>query len=125
MPWISPNATLSSAAALLAARDAAASEDGPFRSRVDRVFLQSQYIVLARWEEMCVFAHLHNLTWPLASRAAIAITEFIAAAKAHGIMQLGESPNFNVPSFVESIDSGMTCEYSHQSRRQYLRPTYV
>ena len=110
MPWISANATLYSAVALLAARSAASSEDGPYRARVDRIFLQMRYIILARWEEICDFAQVNNLTWPLATRASTALAEFVVATSTHGVMQLGESADFNVSSFVASVNHEMLCE---------------
>merc|ERR1711969_534525 len=102
MPWLTPNATLASAAAL---REALAVTDGnaAYHARVDRVYLQPRYLLLDRWPDMCAYAHLQNLAWPLAATAAEALADFAASAASHGIVQMGGSTGFNVSSFMASV----------------------
>ena len=110
MPWITPNATLVSAAALREARDRAAVLQGgnAYRARVDRIFLQPRYLLLARWADMCAYARTHAVAWPIAATAEEALADFAAAAASHGIVQM--MPGLNVSSFVASVDPTQRCE---------------
>ena len=97
-PWVVPEAVVPSAIALHNGLGKLSRDSGE-HWRLESVFLGISYLLLTRWDEMCHFAALHRLRWPLPAQIGVAVHEWQDAVQARGIIELfpGE---YSVPGFV-------------------------
>jgi hypothetical protein len=113
MPWLTDYAVMNSATALNAALAAVGGRE-PYATRVRRVLLGTQWIILSRWSELCLFATVQRpkLTWPLNRTMAGAVHELVDALGRAGINVLApefDAGKWNASSLLTEFDMSLKC----------------
>lgn len=115
LPWLTDYAVMGSAEALSAALAAAGGlGSGVHATRVERVWISTQWVLLNRWAELCLFATAQRppLEWPANRTMAGAVHELVAALGRQNITWLAPplyAPGWNASSLLTTFDMTLKC----------------